>query len=195
MRLSTVINLPAIIAGVFKPRRKVGLAWFLAIVLLTVVLDQVSKWLVFFLIQHHPPIVIIPNFLNLSYATNTGAAFSMFAGHTGLLAVFSGLISLVIAIWAWRLPPHEQGLRIPLGLILGGALGNLIDRALLGYVIDFIDAHWFDAYRWPTFNIADSAVCVGMFILIVASFTAPQGETSETEADKPKMSTDHSRSH
>lgn len=193
--MSTVMNLTAMIAGVFKPRRKIGFAWFLAIALTMIALDQASKWLVYFLIRNHPPVVIIPNFLNLSYATNTGAAFSMFAGHTGLLAVFSALISLVIAFWAWRLPPQEQGLRVPLGLILGGALGNLIDRACLGYVIDFIDAHWFDLHRWPTFNIADSAVCVGMFILIVASFMAPESERGDTPAEKRKVSADQTRSH
>lgn len=185
-------KLSAIIAGVFEPRRKIGMVWFLAIAALTIVLDQASKWLVFFWIQGRPPIVLIPNYLSLSYATNTGAAFSLFAGHTALLALFSALISLVIAVWAWRLVPEEQGLRLPLALILGGAVGNLVDRALLGYVIDFIDAHWYEAYRWPTFNIADSAVCVGMFILIISSFRSPVGQAQDASDGKAEIPENHS---
>ncbi len=119
-------------------------------------------------------IPLVPGLLGLQYAENTGAAFSFASGHTWLLALFSALISAVILVIAWRLPASERGLRIPLGLILGGAIGNLIDRARLGYVVDFIDAHWFDKAHWPTFNVADSAICIGIGLWLIASFRIGQ---------------------
>lgn len=135
-----------------------------------ILMDQVTKGLAVTLLKDRAPVVLVPGCLQLIYNTNTGAAFSILQGRTGLLSILSAGISLVLLIWAWRLGPHEQGLRIGFGLILGGAIGNLIDRLRLGEVIDFIDAHLAGRYHWPTFNIADSAVCVGIFLLIVASF-------------------------
>jgi signal peptidase II len=137
-----------------------------------------------------PPIVFIQNYFEFRYQTNTGAAFSMFEGHTGWLAAFSALISLGVLAWGWWLPVRERGLRLPFGLILGGAVGNLIDRVRLGHVIDFIVAHWHQ-YYWPTFNVADSAVCVGMAWLILASFRAspqPADAARETSAGQPTKS-------
>jgi signal peptidase II len=107
-------------------------------------------------------------FLNLTLLHNTGAAFS-FLGHSGQLGslVFGGfaiVISVIIIIWLLRIPKNKYWLSVSLALILGGALGNLIDRIHHGYVIDFIYFYYHDWY-WPAFNIADSAICIGAIML------------------------------
>ena len=149
------------------PISRGALIW---IALTVVLVDQVTKLWAVLALKGANAIVIVPGFLQLYYRTNTGAAFSILSEHTALLAVFSAAISVVLLVWAWRLPAAEQGLRIAIGLILGGAVGNLIDRVRMGEVIDFIDAHWLYKMHWPTFNVADSAVCVGMFLMVAASF-------------------------
>ena len=180
-------------AALLDPGRPIGRAAMLGIAAATVLADQLSKWWAFawLVAADQPraglfwraaawdeaglraadPMVLFRHFFELRYQTNTGAAFSMFEGQTVWLAIFSAFISLGLLVWGWRLPPREWGLRLPFGLILGGALGNLIDRVRLGQVVDFILAHWYDHY-WPTFNLADSAVCVGMAWLLLASLLA-----------------------
>ncbi|HOE95493.1 MAG TPA: signal peptidase II [Candidatus Sumerlaeota bacterium] len=171
------------LAAPFDPAWPVGRVAFTALAAVVILLDQLTKWLAVAFLRGRPPLELIPGYLRLWYAENTGAAFSVLEGHTEILAGFSLIVSVVIFVWGWRLSPREQGLRVALGLILGGALGNLIDRVYLRYVIDFISAHWHYKYVWPTFNIADSAVCVGMFLLIVASFRIPSAPAKS--ADSP----------
>lgn len=164
------MKLFAKIAELTNPGRVVGMGVFTWIAVITLLLDQVSKLVVLATLVDRPPVVLLPDMLQLQYRTNTGAAFSLLEGHTVLLTLVSIVISLFLLLWAWRLKPGEQGFRLSFGLILGGAIGNLIDRVRLGQVVDFIDAHWRDVYHWPTFNIADSAICVGIFLLVLASF-------------------------
>ncbi len=111
-------------------------------------------------------IQIIPGFMNFQYATNPGAAFSLFSDHTGVLAIISFIMSAIILAYWYFLPKQEYWGRGALALVLSGAIGNLIDRAFRGYVIDFIDVY-VGQHHWPTFNIADSSICVGVGILIV----------------------------
>lgn len=154
--------------------------------LIVIVLDQATKWLVITYLAGEPPIVIITNYLQLIYRTNTGAAFSIMDQYPYALSIFASLVALAIAFWAWKLRPEEYMLRWPLGMIFGGAVGNLIDRYRLGHVTDFIDAHWNNVHHFPTFNVADSAICVGMAILIWMSLwetsATPQqaGETQKS---------------
>lgn len=128
--------------------------------------DQISKKLVRDSSLAEEPHVLTP-FLRFVYAENTGAAFSFLAERgewaQWLLRGFSAAACAIILAWLWRNPP--RGERIALSLVLGGAAGNLIDRARFGYVVDFIDAHW-GAHHWPAFNIADSAIVVGALLLI-----------------------------
>ncbi|MEN6624652.1 MAG: signal peptidase II [Candidatus Sumerlaeia bacterium] len=152
------------------PARPVSRVTFLVLAAATLILDQISKLVVVSTLNFLDPVVVIPNFLQLQYTHNTGAAFSIASEHTMLLALFSLIISIVLVYIAWTRTPEEQGMRIGLGLILGGAVGNLIDRFRLGYVIDFIDAHWFYKAHWPIFNIADSAICIGIGLWLIASF-------------------------
>lgn len=141
------------------------------------VLDQLTKIWAVDALRGEPPIVLIPRFLQLIYRTNTGAAWSVFEDHPMILAGFATIVAAVIAGWAIRVPEEEYGLRWPLGLIFGGAVGNLVDRYRLGHVIDFIDAHWDESYHFPTFNVADSGICVGMGLLIVLyGFADPEKE-------------------
>ena len=176
---------------------------FFWIAAVTVLLDQLSKLAMIsmfrpvvqsidggpVLVDAANPIVLIPDIFQFMFRINTGAAWSALTGHTGFLSIISLVISLFVVAWAWFLKPGEQGLRLSQGLIFGGAVGNLIDRFYRGYVIDFIDVHWREAYHYPTFNIADSAICVGIFLLAVASFCVdPPAEQAPPTASPKKSS-------
>ena len=136
------------------------------------VLDQLSKFLIERILPMHQELVLLP-FLSLQRAYNTGAAFSLLhdAGgwQRGFLSVVSIAIMSWLAVWIHRLAPEERRLVWPLALILGGAAGNLIDRLSTGAVTDFIVLHYRDWY-WPTFNIADTAISLGVVALVVLSF-------------------------
>jgi signal peptidase II len=174
------------ILGLTDPKRRVGRAALLWIALTCLLADQASKVWAVLALHRQPPVEILPGFLRLIYATNTGAAFSILSGRTMLLAAFSILVCIGLLVWAWRLPQHEQGLRIGMGLILGGAIGNILDRLRLGYVIDFIDAHWLYRAHWPTFNVADSAICIGIALIVLAGFhAAPSPAAAGNGGKKP----------
>lgn len=143
---------------------------------LAIILDQISKlWILkkFHLYEARP---IIPDFFNLVYVTNKGAAFSMLANvespfrHYFFLGI--GVIACVGLTYACYKYSHEHKLySVSLGLIAGGAIGNLIDRVRLGAVVDFLD-FYFGSYHWPAFNVADSCICVGVGIFFILSLTA-----------------------
>jgi signal peptidase II len=148
--------------------------------LLVLVLDQAGKWLVLGALRPHQVIELVPNF-NLTLMFNTGAAFSFLSDAGGwqrwLFAGFAVAVTLVLLVWLLRLRPHERWLAAGLALIIGGAVGNLIDRVLLGHVVDFIQVYLpfipFAIFNpWPAFNIADSAISVGVVLLVVESFRA-----------------------
>lgn len=109
------------------------------------------------------------SFFNLTLAYNKGAAFSFLDKAAGWQMYFFGSISTIVAIgiliWMMRLPARARWLNISLALIVGGAVGNLWDRISLGHVIDFLDFH-VSNWHWPVFNVADSAICIGVFMLI-----------------------------
>lgn len=136
---------------------------FFAIALAVVIIDQLSKW---WIQTHFAPGQSVPETgpFRLTYAQNTGAAFSIFWGNTDILAVISMIGVVIILVYAFVFYRHFPSLntrmnKIALGLILGGTVGNLIDRVWLHYVRDFIDAG-----PWPVFNIADSSLVVGIII-------------------------------
>lgn len=141
--------------------------WFI-VSLVVIVLDQVTKYWAFRTLIPYQPNAILP-MLNVTLAYNTGAAFSFLSGtgdwHRWVFTGFSGVMSLVLTVWIIRLPQTARLQLIAISLILGGALGNLIDRVLLGHVIDFIDVYYAH-YHWPAFNVADSAICVGALLLL-----------------------------
>jgi len=137
-----------------------------------IVLDQATKFLVTRFLDLYERVEVLP-VLDFTLLHNTGAAFSILAGASGwqrwFFIVLAVAVSLALVIWLWRLPRGDRLIAIALALVLGGALGNLIDRVRHGYVVDFIHAHWGAAY-FPAFNIADSAITVGAALLILDAF-------------------------
>lgn len=140
--------------------------------LLALVLDQGSKLLIDGSMQLYQSIPVLPSF-NLTYVHNTGAAFSFLSQAGGwqrwFFVVLAVAISLGIAVWLARLQKHETLLAAALALVLGGAVGNLIDRLAYGYVIDFLDVYY-RSWHWPAFNIADSAISLGVVLMLAESF-------------------------
>lgn len=151
--------------------RRIGLSRWLALAGVIIGLDQLTKWLAEQYLVYGEPVPVLPLF-NLTLAYNTGAAFSLLAEAGGwqrwLFAGLALVVSVLIIGWLRRLGPEERLTGLALTLILGGALGNLIDRLYLGYVIDFIDVYY-GSYHWPAFNIADSAITVGATLLVISS--------------------------
>ena len=146
--------------------------WFLCS-LLVVVADQLSKYVASMRLVPYQPEAVMPMF-NFTLAFNTGAAFSFLSGagdwHHWFFMVFSIVVSIVLMIWIVRLPIAERLQLTALSLVLGGALGNLIDRVRLGYVIDFLDVYYKN-HHWPIFNIADSAITVGTVLLAMSLYS------------------------
>ena len=146
-------------------------AW-LWLSLVVIVLDQATKFLVTRFLELYERVEVLP-VLDFTLLHNTGAAFSMLAGASGwqrwFFIALALVVSVMLVVWIWRTPRGEKLLPLSLALILGGAIGNVIDRVLHGYVVDFIHAHWGTAY-FPAFNIADSAITVGAMLLIVDAF-------------------------
>ena len=148
-----------------------------------VIIDQLTKWLAEALLVAYQPVPVIPMF-NLTLAYNTGAAFSFLSDAGGWQRwFFIGLTLVVIIVlfnWLWRMRAEEKLHAVSISLILGGAIGNLIDRMLLGHVIDFLDVYY-DQYHWPIFNIADSAITVGVMLLVIDLFWNDRKEQSNHE--------------
>ena len=145
--------------------------------LLVVILDQLSKVWINTHFPFNQPVGVLP-FFDLRLLYNTGAAWSILATAGGWQRWFlSGLaivISLLIIIWLSRLTQQQRWLAVALALILGGAIGNLIDRIIYGHVIDFIDIYY-QQWHWPAFNLADSAISIGaVMLLIEALLSNPQ---------------------
>lgn len=154
--------------------------WLTALVF---VLDQASKFYFEGALNLYQQIVIIPDLFSWTLAYNTGAAFSFLAGQSGwqrwLFALIAIVVSVVLVVWLKRLKPNETWLAIALALVLGGALGNLVDRVLFGHVIDFILVHWQNRWYFPAFNLADSAITVGAIMLVIDMFTSKQPGESQ----------------
>lgn len=150
-----------------------GIARFItwmALALIIVVADQLTKWAI---IEWVPLYDRVPlnSFVNLTHQKNTGAAFSFLANAGGwqrwFFVVLATVVSGVIAVWIWRIRREGQVLlSIGLALVLGGAVGNLIDRVRFGHVTDFIQV-WFGAWAFPSFNVADAGITVGAALLII----------------------------
>ena len=146
-------------------RGKLGL--FLIVVALVVVLDQLSK---LWIRANLPRIELLPGFLDLIYVENYGSAFGLFANQTFLLITISLVCLLIILLFLRYLAPATTLSLIAIALILGGAIGNLIDRLRFGYVTDFIDIHLQSLFHWPAFNVADAAITVGIITLLFSFY-------------------------
>lgn len=161
--------------------------WWLSIALAVLCLDQITKQIADNALSYGDPISWLP-MLDWKLAYNSGAAFSMLSQAGGWQRwFFTGLslvICTVIVVWLSRIANQERLTAVAMALVLGGAIGNLIDRLIFGYVIDFIDFYYPSngeciilfypglggSCHWPTFNVADSAICIGAVLLLISSF-------------------------
>ncbi len=153
---------------------------YLALSLVIIVADAWTKWLVSTRIDLHESIPLIPDFLQLVHVRNTGAAFGIGANadsrivplllNLGAIGVF-----FVVVAYAFRAAVTDRMLQTGLHLILGGAIGTLIDRFRLGYVVDFVDV-FVKSHHWPAFNVADSAICVGIALLFLDMRKKPDSD-------------------
>jgi signal peptidase II len=128
---------------------------------------------------------VIPNFLNFAYAQNTGVAFSMFDDHgdTGRwgLSIVAGVAATLVLYFFWKTPRTDDRVLGSLCLLLAGIVGNVVDRVRLGFVVDFIDVQ-FGSWHYPTFNVADMAICIGAGLLILDMFLS-----KKTDDEKQKI--------
>lgn len=134
---------------------------------LILAIDQLSKVFIDRAMDLHQSIPVIPNCFSITYIRNKGAAFGFLANTSFRLPffIFISIVAVIVIIIAYSKLRKDQKLAmLSLAMILAGAVGNLIDRIRLGEVIDFLDVYWGN-YHWPAFNIADSAICVGVFLL------------------------------
>ncbi|HET9679936.1 MAG TPA: signal peptidase II [Gammaproteobacteria bacterium] len=164
----------------FKTKTPINWLWLSVLV---IVLDQVTKFLIIRRMELFDSIQLLPS-LNLTLLHNYGAAFSFLADAGGWQRWFFITLGIVVSAavvwWLRKLPKENHGfLAAGLALIVGGALGNVIDRALFGYVIDFIDVYY-GTWHWPAFNVADSAITIGAVIMIIDSlFLEPRRKKAE----------------
>jgi signal peptidase II len=147
-----------------------------------VIVDQITKFLVDRALAVHESRTVLEGAIRLTYVQNRGAAFGILSdAEIPYQAVLFSLISLLaliaIAAYAWRMPVDSRLPHTALSLVMGGAVGNLIDRARLGYVIDYVDVFW-GSYHWPAFNVADAAITIGVALLIADILKNPASEES-----------------
>lgn len=145
----------------------------------SILFDQATKWMVHAKFKWGESISVVPDFFALTYVRNKGAAFGfMHSAPAWIREPFFIIVPLValtvIFLLFVKLKDSQKWSATALSLILGGAIGNLIDRLRFGYVIDFLDFHWKEVYHWPAFNIADSCIVVGVGIMLIQSFYEEQ---------------------
>lgn len=163
---------------------------FLTAVCASLFLDQATKWWISTHMSFHDRITVIDGFFYITHVRNPGAAFGLFTGGPELvrLSFFIGvtLVAVAIIVQFYRhLAPGDRYSALTLGLILGGALGNLIDRVRYKEVVDFLHFRLWSGYAWPDFNLADSFIVVGVAMLLLellASEAENRGESADAES-------------
>ncbi len=135
--------------------------------IIVIAIDQVSKAIVADTLSHGRVITLLAGLVQLDYTVNSGAAFGILRARGLLFILVAVVVSVGIVVSYRRVVTSPLAVRVALGLILGGAIGNLIDRVRLGYVVDFIDLGW-----WPVFNLADSSIVIGVALLVLVALLA-----------------------
>ena len=153
---------------------------WISVALVVILADQATKWAIVEWVELYGK-VPLNSFMNLTHQQNSGAAFSFLAGAGGwqrwFFVILATVVSIVIAVWLFRISKDGPiALMAGLSLVLGGAVGNLFDRARLGYVTDFIQV-WFGSWAFPSFNVADAAISVGAAFLIIDALFLSRRET------------------
>jgi len=152
---------------------------FYLLAVLILALDHLTKWWIRSSFGLHQSFEIIPGYLRIIRVHNTGVAFGLFADfHSAwkpyLLALMAVVAVVVIVIYSARMPSKRIMLQLALAVTMGGILGNFIDRIVHGFVVDFIEFHIHDSFYWPTFNVADSAITVGIALLLLDTVKNPE---------------------
>lgn len=159
------------------PMRPQTYALWLGLAALLVLLDYWTKNLASQNLTLYRPLAVT-SWLNLTLAHNEGAAFSLLADAGGwqrwFFTIVAVIISAILLVWLWRLPNRSRLLPVAIALVLGGAIGNLIDRIRFGYVVDFIDVH-VQGWHWPAFNLADGVIVLGVILLLIEGFLPRRG--------------------
>ncbi len=162
---------------------------YLLLSLAVLVLDQWTKWMVEAHLSDHASIEVIPGLLSFTHVRNTGVAFGLFASRgnlagTAILTIL-GLAALIFVGYYFRIVPRrDRPLLVALALVMGGAVGNLLDRITRGAVTDFID-FYYGTYHWHTFNVADTAISVGIGLMILATFRHHPAEAKAADGEAP----------
>jgi len=161
------------------------LIWVAAVIGFVIALDQLTKQIILAKLQPGQVIEVIPSIFNVLLTFNTGAAFGMWGGLPDGVRKIVLAITILVALGTvaslFRQPGFQSRIgHTALAAILGGALGNIIDRAMHGAVVDFIDFYW-GTYHWPAFNVADSAICMGVIVLVLLPYGRIAKSTSELQ--------------
>jgi len=164
-------------SGMEIPAKVSNLKKGLGLAVLVIVFDQISKWWIITSVMNPPRVIEVLPFFNLVLAFNQGVSFGLFDTGAGtgqwLLAGVAIAISIGLGVWLAR--AAHVTVVVALGLIIGGAMGNVVDRFAVGAVVDFLDFHAF-GHHWPAFNVADTGITIGAAILILESFFQPKDD-------------------
>ena len=157
----------------------------LLVALCVVLLDQASKEWVRGAFSLHESVPVIPGFFHLTYIRNTGAAWGMFSGQNIALSALALVMLAVLVVFRRKILPPGRVHRVALGLLCGGIAGNLFDRLRLDYVVDFLD-FFVRTHHFPAFNVADSAICVGVGIYVLGTLLAKAPEAVPERGESPE---------
>lgn len=157
------------------------------ITLTVLISDHLTKWIVRSTIDPYQTIELIPNYLRLSCVRNSGVAFGFFADVESplkpyILAAVAIVAIVIILVYSRRVPLQRTLLQIALAITLSGILGNFIDRIVHGFVIDFIEFHIYESFYWPTFNVADSSITIGIALLLIDTIKNPEMDKAKRQA-------------
>lgn len=136
----------------------------IAVIAAVIGLDQLTKWLTVVNLAEYESFPLWQDVLHFTYVKNTGMAFGMLKDHRWVFMVFSTIAIVALIVYLFRFRPESRWMQVAMAMIIGGGIGNMIDRVLLGYVVDFID---FTLINFAVFNVADSFVCIGAGIMIL----------------------------
>ncbi len=156
----------------------------LLVALYVILLDQASKEWVRGAFSLHESVPLIPGFFNLTYIRNTGAAWGMFSNHTWALSLLALVMLVLLIVFRRKIMPPGMLNRVALGLLCGGIVGNLLDRLRLDYVTDYLDVY-VGSWHWPAFNIADSAICIGVGLYVLGTLLAKPPKAADQSTDLP----------
>jgi signal peptidase II len=163
-----------------RPRRDILI--LLVVAAFVVLVDQYTKSLVAARLGVGDSWDVVPWLVpvfRITHVTNTGVAFGLFPGGGDFFTVVSAVVTVIILVYCWQLPPELWLMRVVLALPLGGATGNLVDRLRQGFVVDFIDLNFWPLHEWPIFNLADSSIVAGVTLLTLLMLWEERRERSE----------------